>query len=153
MKTPQSDLRPAMEAFFHAYMAFTGKPDEILARRGLARVHHRIMFFVARRPLHSVKDLLASLGVTKQAINIPLRQLIEMGLIEPCADAQDKRIKRLALTEEGRRLEESLHKEQVRLLERAFAATGHEAVQGWLRVNQEMAKLDTLGKTDSPTVQ
>lgn len=135
-----SDLRPAMEAFFHAYMAFTAKPDEILAKRGLARVHHRIMFFVARRPCLSVKELLASLGVSKQAINIPLRQLIEMNLIQTSGDHQDRRIKRLQLTEEGHRLEQDLHRQQVRLLERAFARTGQQAVEGWLSVNQELAE-------------
>jgi len=92
------------------------------------------------RPLLSVKDLLCALGVTKQAINIPLRQLIEMNLIQTNPDAQDKRVKRLSLTPEGQRLEESLHKEQVRLLERAFAATGENAVQGWLQVNAELSR-------------
>ena len=56
-------LRDAMKAFFHAYQAFTDKPDEMLAKRGLARVHHRILFFVALHPGLSVKDLLACLGV------------------------------------------------------------------------------------------
>lgn len=140
MNTQSIDLRLAMEDFFHAYMAFTVKPDEILAKRGLARVHHRILFFVAHRPLLSVKDLLAALGVSKQAINIPLRQLIEMNLIQTNADSLDKRIKRLSLTMEGQRLEESLHKEQVRLLERAFSTTGAQAVYGWLSVNAEMSR-------------
>lgn len=142
----RTDLRPAMEAFFHAYMAFTCKPDEILARRGLARVHHRILFFVARRPAMSIKELLASLGVTKQAINIPLRQLIEMGLIATRPDEQDKRIKRLTLTDEGTRLETDLHRQQVRLLERAFAATGPAAVEGWMKVNQELARAEHDGE-------
>ncbi|WP_242506811.1 MarR family transcriptional regulator, partial [Pseudomonas aeruginosa] len=70
-----------MEAFFFAYQAFTTKPDEMLARRGLGRVHHRVLFFIARYPGLSVKELLALLGVTKQALNIPLRQLLEMNLI------------------------------------------------------------------------
>jgi DNA-binding MarR family transcriptional regulator len=131
-----------MEAFFHAYMAFIDKPDEILAKRGLARVHHRILFFVARRPRLSVKELLQALGVSKQAINIPLRQLLEMDLIHSGADAADKRIKRLTLSVSGSELEQSLHREQVRLLERAFAAAGQDAVQAWLKVNQELARSD-----------
>ena len=48
----------AMEAFFFGYQAFTSKPDEILARRGLSRVHHRILFFIAKYPGLSVKELL-----------------------------------------------------------------------------------------------
>jgi DNA-binding MarR family transcriptional regulator len=136
----QQDLRPAMAAFFHAYMAFTDKPDEILAKRGLARVHHRILFFIACQPSLSVKELLALLGVSKQAINTPMRQLIEMGLMTTETDPVDRRVKRLGLTETGNRLEQELHLQQVQLLEQAFARTGLTAAQNWLRVNQELAK-------------
>ncbi|WP_156877018.1 MarR family winged helix-turn-helix transcriptional regulator [Paludibacterium yongneupense] len=128
-----------MEAFFHAYMAFTDRPDEILARRGLARVHHRILFFVAHYPGLSVKDLLKALGVTKQAINIPLRQLVQMGLVVADVASHDKRVKQLQLTPEGKKLEELLHKEQARLLERAFNEAEATAVNGWLQVNQLMS--------------
>jgi DNA-binding MarR family transcriptional regulator len=64
----------AMQAFFFGYQAFTAKADEMLERRGLSRVHQRIVFFIARYPNLSVKDLLALLNVTKQALNMPLRQ-------------------------------------------------------------------------------
>ena len=140
-------LRDAMKAFFHAYQAFTDKPDEMLARRGLARVHHRILFFVALYPALSIKDLLACLDVTKQAINIPLRQLIEMGLIATDTASHDKRVKELRLTEEGRKLEEALHREQARLLMQAFAEAGQDATDGWLKVNQAMS---LLSKSDIP---
>lgn len=134
------DLRPAMEAFFQAYRAFTRKPDEMLAAQGLARVHHRILFFVATRPELSVKELLAALGVSKQAINQPLRQLIEAALIETRPDARDKRIKRLRLTPEGARLETALHAQQFEQLKQAFAGAGSEAVQGWLAVNRMLQR-------------
>ena len=133
------DLRAAMEVFFHAYKAFTAKPDEILARRGLARVHHRILFFVARYPGLSVKDLLGALDVTKQAINMPLRQLVEMGLIASVAASHDKRVKQLSLTSEGRKLEEALHKEQARLLSQAFSRIGDTATRDWMAVNSQLA--------------
>lgn len=134
------DLRAAMEAFFYAYMAFTTRPDEILAKRGLARVHHRILFFVARNPGLSVKELLQALGVTKQALNIPLRQLLEMDLINASTADHDKRIKSLKLSEEGAKLEETLHREQARLLERAFAQTDKAAVAGWQAVNTALGE-------------
>lgn len=135
----QIDLRLAMEDFFHAYKAFTAKPDEMLAKRGLARVHHRILFFVANAPGLSVKELLSALGVTKQAINMPLRQLVEMGLISTEAAEHDKRIKKLALTQEGLRLEEGLFKEQARLLMQSFGKTDAPHTQGWLAINKVMA--------------
>ncbi|BAN49478.1 putative MarR family transcriptional regulator [Metapseudomonas resinovorans NBRC 106553] len=127
-----------MEAFFFGYQAFTSKPDEILARRGLSRVHHRILFFIAKYPGLSVKQLLGYLGVTKQALNTPLRQLIEMKLVESVAASDDKRKRLLGFTAEGAKLEQALRREQARLLRRAFGEAGADAVQGWLAVNQAL---------------
>ena len=129
-----------MEAFFGAYRAFTAKPDEMLARRGLSRVHHRILFFIAHQPGLSVSELLTRLGVTKQALNIPLRQLVEMQLVESAPAADDKRKRLLALTPEGAKLEQKLRQEQIRTLQAVFGEVGEEAVAGWLRVNQALAE-------------
>ena len=129
----------AMEAFFFGYQAFTAKPDEMLARRGLSRVHHRILFFIAKYPGLSMKELLGYLGVSKQALNTPLRQLIEMNLVQSEAAEDDKRKRLLGFTAEGARLELALRREQARLLQRVFAEVGEEAVQGWLKVNLALA--------------
>ncbi|MGQ7958260.1 MarR family winged helix-turn-helix transcriptional regulator [Pseudomonas sp. SP16.1] len=128
-----------MEAFFFGYQAFTAKPDEMLARRGLSRVHHRILFFIAKYPGLSMKELLGYLGVSKQALNTPLRQLIEMNLVQSEAAEDDKRKRLLGFTAEGARLELALRREQARLLQRVFAEVGEEAVQGWLKVNLALA--------------
>ncbi|MDD0971965.1 MULTISPECIES: MarR family winged helix-turn-helix transcriptional regulator [Pseudomonas] len=125
----------AMEAFFFGYQAFTAKADEMLERRGLSRVHQRIVFFIARYPNLSVKELLALLGVSKQALNMPLRQLQEMHLVDSVASETDKRKRLLELTAEGAKLEQALRREQVKLLERVFAEAGETAVNGWLAVN------------------
>ena len=90
-----------MEAFFFGYQAFTAKADEMLARRGLSRVHQRIVFFIAHHPGVSVKELLSLLGVSKQALNTPLRQLIEMNLVRSVAPETDKRKRLLELTVDG----------------------------------------------------
>lgn len=130
--------RQIMESFFLGYQAFTTKPDEMLARRGLSRVHHRILFFIASYPDLSIKELLGYLGVSKQALNTPLRQLIEMHLVESRTAEDDKRKRMLRFTPEGAKLEQALRREQVRLLERAFKQAGEEAVAGWLEVNQAL---------------
>ena len=135
----------AMEAFFHGYQAFTAKPDEMLARRGLSRVHHRILFFIAKYPGLSMKELLGYLGVSKQALNTPLRQLMEMHLVQSEAAADDKRKRLLGFTAEGARLEQALRREQARLLQRVFAEVGEDAVQGWLKVNLALAHGRNVG--------
>ncbi|WP_333983382.1 MarR family winged helix-turn-helix transcriptional regulator [Ectopseudomonas khazarica] len=129
----------AMEAFFFGYQAFTAKPDEMLAKRGLSRVHHRILFFIAKYPGLNMSELLGYLGVSKQALNMPLRQLMEMHLVQSEAAADDKRKRLLAFTPEGAKLEQALRREQARLLQRAFAEVGEDAVQGWLQVNLALA--------------
>ena len=136
-----SDQRLIMERFFLGYQAFTAKPDEMLARRGLSRVHHRILFFIASYPDLSVKQLLGYLGVSKQALNTPLRQLIEMHLVESLTAEEDKRKRMLRFTREGAKLEQALRREQIRLIEKAFNEAGEEAVSGWLAVNQALTNL------------
>ncbi|MNN82581.1 MarR family protein [compost metagenome] len=103
-------------------------------------MHQRIVFFIARYPNLSVKELLALLGVSKQALNMPLRQLLEMHLVESVASETDKRKRLLELTDEGTRFEQSLRREQVKLLERVFAEAGETAVNGWLAVNLALGK-------------
>ena len=133
-----------MEAFFFGYQAFTAKADEMLARRGLSRVHHRILFFIAKYPDLSVKQLLGYLGVSKQALSTPLRQLLEMHLVQSVVAEDDKRRRLLGFTAEGAKLELALRREQAKLLQRVFGEAGEAAVNGWLQVNQ------ALGKTRQP---
>ncbi|KFX68026.1 MarR family transcriptional regulator [Pseudomonas taeanensis MS-3] len=139
----------AMEAFFFGYQAFTAKADEMLARRGLSRVHHRILFFIARYPGLSMKELLGYLGVSKQALNIPLRQLLEMHLVTSGTAEDDKRKRLLGFTPEGAKLELALRREQAKLLQRAFADAGEAAVNGWLQVNQALGNSRQTGLGDS----
>ena len=141
MENPDSlsALRPAMAGFFHAYQAFTAGADRMLAERGLARMHHRILFFVAYQPGLSVGALLALLGVSKQALNLPLRQLTQAGLIEATPAAHDRRVKSLQLTDSGRALEAALCTEQQRLLGVAAASMGEDDARRWQAFNRALA--------------
>ena len=58
-----------------------------------------------RLPSPSVSTLLRTLGVTKQALNGPLRDLYAQKLITFTRAATDARVKQLSLTPEGRKLE------------------------------------------------
>ncbi|QLG88878.1 MarR family transcriptional regulator [Chitinibacter bivalviorum] len=135
------ELNCALELLFYGYKGFTAQPDAILAERGLARVHHRILYFVGRQGGLSVNQLLAKLGVSKQALNAPLRQLQEAGLITASPSEIDKRVKCLALTEEGIELEESLSGAQRTILDRVFAQCGPQAESGFKQVLGVLAKI------------
>ena len=135
-----ADLRDSIERLFFGYRAFTDRADRILERRELGRVHHRILYFVGRHPGVSVKGLLAILGVSKQAIHAPLRQLLDLQLVSMETSPTDRRVKALALTTDGARLEAELTGAQMRFLEDAFAAAGVAAEAGWIAVMDRMGE-------------
>lgn len=132
-KTP-SDIEESIELFFFAYRAFTSRPDRMLEQRGLGRVHHRILHFVGRNPRIAVNALLGILGVSKQALNAPLRQLIGMELVAVETAEHDRRVKQLSLTDAGRQLESQLTATQVKHLAAVFAAAGENAAASWRTV-------------------
>lgn len=133
------ELRQAIEVFFFAYRAFTAPPDQILAEQGLGRVHHRILYFVGRQPGLTVSELLGVLAVSKQALNGPLRQLMEQGWVASSQDAQDRRVKRLTLTPAGLALEKRLSATQMELLATAFAEAGASHTQAWRDLMERIA--------------
>ena len=136
----EEKLREAIELFYFAYRAFTNGPDHILEERGLGRVHHRILYFIGRNRRTSVNALLEILGVSKQALHAPLRQLVEERLVVMQADEQDRRFKRLSLASEGKKLENRLTGAQMKLLNAVFTATGDRTQSAWKTVMREMAQ-------------
>lgn len=133
-------LRDSIEALFFAYRAFTEKPDRILARRGLGRVHHRILYFVGRNPGIAVNGLLEVLAISKQALNAPLRQLLEMKLVSSQPSPDDGRIRRLQLTAAGVQLERQLTDTQMKMLEAVFTEAGPAAEADWRRIMKALAE-------------
>jgi DNA-binding MarR family transcriptional regulator len=130
----EAALRLAIEQFYFGYRAFTAQPDRILDQRGLGRVHHRILYFVGRNPQISVNALLTMLSVSKQALNAPLRQLIEMKLVAMSTAEHDRRVRQLSLTSTGEKLEAQLTGTQMRQLQAVFEKAGASAEAGWHQV-------------------
>lgn len=135
----EAELNRAQEALFHAFNALVARPDALLAEQGLSRVHHRILYFVGRNPGLSVNDLLAILGVTKQSLNGPMRQLAGLGYVQAEPDARDRRVRRLSLTPAGRALEAALSGDQRARFARVFAELGPADEQAWRRVMARLA--------------
>lgn len=139
-KSREDALRLAIEQLYFGYRAFTDTPDHILEQRGLGRVHHRILYFVGRNPQISVNVLLALLNVSKQALNAPLRQLIEMHLIAMDTAEHDRRVRQLSLTPSGSKLEGQLTGSQMKQLQAVFDRVGTGAEAGWHQVMRRLAE-------------
>lgn len=135
------ELLQSIEALYFGYRAFTSRPDHILRRRGLGRVHHRILYFIGRNPAITIQSLLAILDVSKQALNAPLRQLLAMGLVSVAVAPHDRRMKQLTLSAEGRQLESQLTATQATHLAAAFTAAGPEAAKGWREVMRTIVEV------------
>ena len=135
----EQQLREAIELFFFSYRAFTRGPDEILAKRGLGRVHHRILYFVGRQPGLSVNDLLQVLQISKQALNTPLRQLLSMELVKNEQSKSDRRVRELRLTAAGKRLEARLTGTQLLQLEDVLKDQGKKSEKAWKQIMRQLA--------------
>src|SRR6201996_8497784 len=77
----QEPCRDLIELLFFAYRDFVGDPDEVLAKLGFGRAHHRVLHFVNRNPGIKVADLLNVLKITKQSLGRVLKQLIDEGYV------------------------------------------------------------------------
>ncbi|MCF6367380.1 MarR family winged helix-turn-helix transcriptional regulator [Rhizobium halophilum] len=125
-----------IELLFFAYRDFVSDPDAILAKIGMGRAHHRVVYFVSRHPGLMVTDLLDLLQITKQSLARVLKQLIEMGYIRQMAGAKDRRQRRLYPTLAGRELALALSEPQSRRISLAMQSLdsdGRAAVWKFLR--------------------
>jgi len=93
-----------IELLFFAYRDFVGDPDEVLAKLGFGRAHHRVLHFVNRNPGIKVADLLDVLKITKQSLGRVLKQLIDEGYILQREGADDRRQRLLYVTPAGEAL-------------------------------------------------
>ncbi|WP_255573629.1 MarR family winged helix-turn-helix transcriptional regulator [Deefgea tanakiae] len=120
-----------IELLFYGYRAFTAQADALLAERQWNRVHHRVLYFVARNPGIAVNQLLGKLGVSKQALHGPMKALQSAELIETRSEDSDKRVKNLYLTVAGCELENELTSPQRDLLKEIETELGSETIEAW----------------------
>src|SRR5262249_41205057 len=80
-----------IELLFFAYRDFIGDPDDVLAKCGFGRAHHRVLHFVNRNPGMKVAELLDILKITKQSLGRVLKQLIDQGYVAQKEGANDRR--------------------------------------------------------------
>ncbi|WP_244464843.1 MarR family winged helix-turn-helix transcriptional regulator [Martelella endophytica] len=109
-----------VELLFFAYRDFIADPDAILDKIGFGRAHHRVVHFVGSRPGMSVADLLDTLRITKQSLARVLKQLIDGGYVRQAAGPEDRRQRRLFLTQKGETLRQELISPQLCRISKAF---------------------------------
>lgn len=111
-----------IELLFFSYRDFTADPDLILEKLGFGRAHHRILYFINRKPGMTVAELLEVLRITKQSLARVLKQLIDDGHVVQTTAAHDRRHRKLYPTESGRELTLALARPQSKRIARALAS-------------------------------
>lgn len=130
----EEELRQGIELLYFAYRGFTEEPDAILADYGFGRAHHRVIYFVGRRPGITVSELLATLRITKQSLSRVLGQLIADEFITQRPGSRDRRQRLLELTAKGIDLERLLTEKQRARIAAAYREAGPDAVEGFRKV-------------------
>ncbi len=117
---------------YYGWRGMTLEADEYLAKQGLSRPHHRILYVVARRPDIAIGALIEILGISKQALNRPLNLLLERKLLTSKRAPEQHRSKLLRLTEAGRRIEQRHRITSARSCARRSIAPGRRGRRhGW----------------------
>jgi len=138
----EPDAKPAVEPtwdlielLFFAYRDFVGDPDDVLAKFGFGRAHHRVLHFVNCNPGMKVAALLDILRITKQSLGRVLKQLVDQGYIEQKEGERDRRQRLLYATPKGAELALRLARLQTTRIAGALAEVGpgaHEAARKFL---------------------
>jgi DNA-binding MarR family transcriptional regulator len=113
-----------IELLFFAYRDFVGDPDEVLAKLGFGRAHHRVLHFVNRNPGMKVADLLDVLKITKQSLGRVLKQLIDDGFVVQREGDHDRRQRLLYVTPAGENLAMQLAGLQTARISRVLGELG-----------------------------
>jgi DNA-binding MarR family transcriptional regulator len=116
-----------IELLFFAYRDFVGDPDEVLAKLGFGRAHHRVLHFVNRNPGMKVAELLDVLKITKQSLGRVLKQLVDEGYIVQKEGANDRRQRLLYVSPAGESLAFKLAGLQTTRIARVLAELGPDA--------------------------
>lgn len=133
------DLDAALELMYYGWRGMTLEADAYLAKQGLSRPHHRILYVVARRPDIAIGSLIEILGVSKQALNRPLNLLLERKLLISQRSPEQHRSKLLRLTGAGQRIERRASDHERKVLREAFDRVGAPGAAAWMAVMETIA--------------
>lgn len=134
MQKREQELNLALESMHFGFRAMIFNPDQRLAKLGLSRIHHRLLYFIARQPDCSINELLQSMRISKQYLHLPLKKLIDRDYVVQKLDSGDRRIRRIRLTAKGKKLEYELTEVQRQRFAEIFKQVGPTAEKHWRQV-------------------
>lgn len=135
----EDELDRAVALLFRASRRFYEAASAPLAAHGLGDAHYRALAAIRRQEGLSVGALQTHLGVVKQSLARVLKELETAGLIARAPSSQDRRSRRLTLTEAGRDAERAVTAALRDKMAVVFRAAGSDAVMGARRILAALA--------------
>ncbi|MDP3845587.1 MAG: MarR family winged helix-turn-helix transcriptional regulator [Pseudomonas sp.] len=129
----------SLELLHFGFRGLTVDADRYLETFALSRVHHRILYIIARFDEINVGDLAATLGVSKQALHRPLTHLFERELVGYTRLPDRHRFKILALTPKGLEVEQQATNLERVAIRQALNTTTGEGQAAWHSIMQSLA--------------
>jgi DNA-binding MarR family transcriptional regulator len=143
-KAGMRELQPEDSALLLMHFAFRGlvaEADVFLAGHELTRVHHRMLYAIARSERLSIGGLIELLGVSKQALHRPLKHLQDAGYVVAQRDAVQHRVKILSLTAKGKEIERLASKHEAAAMKSALAGVSATEQKAWRKVMIALARM------------
>ena len=131
------EIRKILELMFFSYRDFTSGPDKVLEKINFGRAHHRVIYFVGKKKNLTIKELLTILQITKQSLSRVLNQLVKEKYII-LSIGEDKRTKKLNLSNKGEELEKQLSEIQINKIYNVIKNFNEQDINGFKKVLYQM---------------
>ncbi len=141
------EIKKIIELLFFSYRDFTAGPDAILEKINFGRAHHRVIYFVGKQKNITIKELLLILQITKQSLSRVLNQLVKEKYIVVSV-GEDKRTKKLTLTQKGQDLEDQLTMIQTKRIKKIINKFSEKDINGFKKILYAMIEQKNKTKFD-----
>ena len=141
------EIRKIIELMFFSYRDFTSGPDKVLEKINFGRAHHRVIYFVGKKKDLTIKELLTILQITKQSLSRVLNQLVKEKYII-LSIGEDKRTKKLNLSNKGEELEKQLSEIQINKIYNVIKNFNEQDINGFKKVLYQMIEKHNQKKFD-----
>jgi DNA-binding MarR family transcriptional regulator len=137
-------LQSVLTLFGLAQLALASDADVELAKLKLARTHHRILYLALHNPGVTVGRIVTLLRLTPQAVQGPMRRLINSGYLEQKASPSDGRKRHLYATQAGQDLVLAVAAKQYARTTKALERSTPAEVENFLLMLSRLADADDL---------
>ncbi len=131
-----------IELVYFAHIDQADWADHVLAKYGIGRPHHRVLYFSNKKPGISVRELMALLRITNQALARTTNQLVALGFLEQRYSLLDRRIRQNFVTNKGGALLAKLTRHQVDRVAAALESLDEQGICDMWRGLEALARLE-----------